>query len=489
MARLLGLRASLRRAKDRIGRYSIRPQFSSRRVLCTSLAVLVVALTHCAAPPPVPAQTVAERTLSLDVSDIGSEKDDVQAAFVRIQNNDHAGAIELLKSVKKKNPAIAPAHVLMARLLAYAGKGQQMRASLEQAVKEDPSDPDPYLLFGQIAIRAGHLTDAELLFEKTASLAGPFSGSAKRKRRFLIGAYGGLARIAERRERWTAAEKHLRELIVVDPDTGFFHRRLGIALFRQGQDKAKDAYEALKAARAADASLPAAEVIMSELYSSNDDDENAQKWINYALEKNPDDTSTRLAVVWRLLETGKAEQAKTQADAAYQADKDSIKAKVLRGIAARMTKSYENAELWLLSAHRQAPTHFRANNNLVHVLLAQEDKTKRDLALQYATLNARVFPFQANRPTTEGIEGAVTLGWVYYRLGSTKEASQWVNSVMARIGSSPDGSYYVSRIMVDNGQKEQAAKLLEGALKTKRLFVERQAAEKLLAQIKSGASK
>ena len=151
-----------------------------------------------------------------------------------------------------------------------------------------------------------------------------------------------------------------------------------------------------------------------------------------------------------------------------------------------MTKSYQNAELWLLSAHRQAPTHFAATNHLVHVLLAQDDKTKRDLALQYAILNARMYPYQANRPTVAGIESAVTLGWVYYQLDRTKEALQWINSVSARISSSPDGSYYVSRILVDSGQKERATKLLEGVLKTKQLFVEREPAEKLLSQIKGG---
>lgn len=486
MVRSIGLRNSPRRANHRARKCFFRSHDPSHRVLCTSLAVLVVALTLSAATPPASAQTIEERILSLDVSDIGVEKDLVRDAVVRVNNNDTAGALELLKSARKKNPAIAPAHILLARLLLMRGQVPQARGSLEQAVKEDPSDPDPYLMFGQLANNASRVTDAEQLFEKTAALAKSFSGSAKRKRRFLIGAYNGLASIAERREHWALAEQHLRRLIVVDPDTGRFHRRLGIALFRQGPAKAKDAYASLKAARAADASLRSAEVIMSELYSSKDDDENAQKWINYALEKNPDDTSTRLAVVWRLLETGKAEQAKTQADAAYQAEKTSLEAKVLRGIAARMIGSYENAELWLLSAHRQAPTDFAATNHLVHVLLAQDDKTKRDLALQYAILNARMHPYQANRPTANGIESTATLGWVYYQLNQTKKAAQLLNTVLGRIAASPDGSYYASRILVDRRQMKEATRVLERALTTKRLFVERQAAEKLLAQIKSG---
>jgi tetratricopeptide (TPR) repeat protein len=473
--------------KDILMTLLTRSRPSSRRLVPGGLAVLGVALGLSIAASPTSAQTIAERILSPDVSDIGAEKGDVQAAAVRISNNDAAGALDFLKSAKKKNPAIAPAHVLMARMLMMNGKRSLARASLERAVKETPGDPEPYLLFGQLANSSGRFTDAELLFEKTATMATTFIGSAKRKRRFLIGAFSGQASIAERREQWAVAERLLRELIVVDPDTGTSHQRLGIALFHQ--DKAKEAYEALKGARAADASLPAAEIVLSTLYSQNDDDASAQKWIDYALEKNPDDTSTRLAVVTRLLINGKAEQAKVQADAAYQADKTSIDAKVLRGIAARMTGNYENAELWLLSAHRQAPTRFDAMNHLVHALLAQDDKAKRDLAFQYATLSNRVYPYQANRPTVTGIESTVTLGWAFYQTNRTKEAAQLLNSVLSQINRSPAGSYYVSKILVDRGQTKDAAKLLEGALKTKRLFVERAAAEKLLAQIKGSAGK
>lgn len=479
MMRLIDLPASLRRANDRSD-----SGCSLSRVFGSGLAALAVALLLGAAAPSASAQTFAERILSLDVSDIGVEKDLVRDAAVRVNNNDTAGAIDLLKMAREKNPAIAPAHVLLARILAAVGRGAQMRAPLEQVVKDDPSDPEPYLLFAQIAYRAGRFTDAELLFEKTTALAKPFTVSAKRKRRFLIQGYNGLAQIAERRTNWPAAEKHLREMITVDPDTGLSHQRLGIALFRQ--DKTTDAYKSLKDARAADASLPAAEVVMSKLYSQKNDDKSAQEWIKKALKENPNDTSTRLAVVQRLLETGQADQAKTHADAAYEADKTSVNAKVLRGIASRMTKNYENAEAWLVAAHRQAPTNFAATNHLVHVLLAQADKTKRELALQYAIVNARVYPFQANRPTAQGIESTVTLGWVYYRMNRNREAQQLLANVINRLGNSPDGSYFVSRILVDSGKKEQAVQFLESALKTKQLFVEREAAEKLLAKIKGG---
>ena len=106
---------------------------------------------------------------------------------------------------------------------------------------------------------------------------------------------------------------------------------------------------------------------------------------------------------------------------AVKAKPDSLEAKFLRGVAARLFKDTPTAEKYLQEVFMAAPSNFSASNQYAQVLAEQNDKDKRDRALQIARINQKMYGGQNNR---EGIETAATLGWVLTRWATSTKPTR-----------------------------------------------------------------
>ena len=91
-------------------------------------------------------------------------------------------------------------------------------AYLEQAAREDPSDPGAYVYLGELALQSRRTTEAALLYEKALELSNSYTANDKRKNRLLVNIYGGLATLAEANENWEECKQLLDSMLAIDPE-------------------------------------------------------------------------------------------------------------------------------------------------------------------------------------------------------------------------------------------------------------------------------
>jgi tetratricopeptide (TPR) repeat protein len=188
--------------------------------------------------------------------------------------------------------------------------------------------------------------------------------------------------------------------------------------------------------------------------------------------------STRLVAARWSLETDQLKQAAEQADAAVQLDAKSPDALFLRGVIALFSKDYKKASECFQKVLDQSPSNFGASNNLALALVEQDDASKKK-ALEYAEMNVRQFPNQA--------EAFSTLGWVYYKLSRLDDAEGALRKALSSGQLSGDTAYFVARVSVDRDRKDEARQILEHAVKLPGSFAMRNEAKELLGQLTKGA--
>jgi hypothetical protein len=113
-------------------------------------------------------------------------------------------------------------------------------------------------------------------------------------------------------------------------------------------------------------------------------------------------------------------------------------------------------------------------------LIEQIDEEKQQLALDYAEVNFRVNQDQ-NQPA--GREAAITLAWVFYKLGRGSDALGTVRSALNAGSVSDESVYLAAKILSETGQPNIAAQILEPVLRGSRCFPTRSDADKLLAEL------
>ena len=411
-------------------------------------------------------------------------------AMALFRSLDFAGAEEKLKEGVKKNPDLPPADVIMAQWFARAKQPNGVRIYLEKAVVNEPADPSAYIFLGDFALRENRVTEASLLLGKAETLLGSFNKSPKRKEQMVPQIAHGLAAVAEARKDWAGAERQLWIWLKAQPKSAAAMQRLARVLFMQ--NKAKDAWDQLKAAGEADPKILTPAATLARLYQQAGNSAKAKEWMDHAVKVAPKDLNTRLVAAQWALETAETkehlERAKEEASQALQIDPTSLSAKVLRGAVALYQQDYGNAEIYFDSAARQSPSNFAARNNLALALCEQDDDVKKARALQYAKDNTTLYP---NNPAAGS-----TAGWVLYKLGRLEEAEKVLRQ--AATGQvAPDTRFYLARIYADFAEKskeagqdeqagklkEQAQKLLEPLLSSKRLFSKRPEAEALKKEL------
>ncbi|MFV2068030.1 MAG: tetratricopeptide repeat protein, partial [Pirellulales bacterium] len=308
---------------------------------------------------------------------------------------------------------------------------------------------------------------------KGTDLIGPLKGNEKRKPNLRLRAHNGQARIAERRKQWDQAEQFLAQLVKERPDDASYVQRLGIALFMQ--DKHAYADKAFQKARKSDAKLARPEVTEARLYHQQGKDTEAKKLFEKAMAADSKDAGSKLAYAQWLLEMNQPAEAKLQLDAVLAKDPTSRDALLLAGLTATIQKEYVAAQKYLERAHLLAPANASITNHLALALVAQDDDMKRRRAGDFASLGV------AKNPKNGDLNA--TLGWIYYKLGRTAEADQRLNAAIKTGTLSPDSRYLIAQIFFDRGRNAPAKQLLQPVIETRRIFVYRQEAKRLLDRL------
>ena len=341
---------------------------------------------------------------------------------------------------------------------------------MEAAAHSNPSDPEPYLLLGNIAVQERRIAEAAMDFEKAQQLLARYR-NYDRKAVLQRQTCNGLAQVAEAREDWVETEKQLRELLKLAAEDLLAQQRLARCLFWQGL--AKEAYDVLKAAKQMDVANANAnktkevfltpEAIMGQYYSQFEAPrtENAEKWFRSALEHAPNDLATRQVVAVWALEHGMIPFAKEQAEAALRIEAPDVPGArkfngshvghLLRGLVALWEKDWPEAERNFQTAVDDSPADFVARNNLALALVEQDDPAKRQRALDYAEANLR--------DHKESSDALSTLGWVHFRRGEFDQAQAVLDQAVKAAGGNAtdaDTATYVAYLLDHQGKKLEA---------------------------------
>ena len=415
--------------------------------------------------PPAGAETAAPAA---------SQPPEIEEAHKIFRAGDLDKAMKTLQAAIQKNPDLSPPQVIMAKWFAAANQGEMVRGALERATVSAPNDPEAFQILGDVAMRNRQVTEAGLLFEKAYAVArnlkepGPRIASIKRR------ALAGLAMVAEARQDWPGAQTQLEALVAEDPKDASALQQLGHVLFMQKKEDL--ALEKLREAAKLNPSLLGAEATVAQLYQQAGDVKNAGKWMLEAIKANPRDAKTRVTAAQWSFEIGKLDQAEEQAKAAVQLEPESLNCQLVRGLVALLRKDYKTAEEFYGKAHLQAPSNFTATNNLALALAGQEEESKKRLGLEYAQVNARVYPDQS--------EAFSTAGWALYRIGRIDEAEVNLRKAASLPRPSPDTFYFLARVALDRGRKDEAKMILQvPALKSSMPYLMRKEAESLIEEL------
>jgi tetratricopeptide (TPR) repeat protein len=450
----------------------------------TGLVALVLSTQAARAQQaPFSAQTFLEPM----VEAYGPKYQDVDTAIERLRAGNVAGARDSLKIARQKNPDLPPANTMLAQILFRFNQGAAGRSALEQAAVESPEDPAAYVYLGELAYQGRRLVEAKMLYEKGQQLADRYTTNDKRKKRLLINLHGGFASIAEVREDWAEAKKHLEALKALDPNNVVARTRLGRVIFKMAagdRQQENQAYREFQQLHKIDSKTTAhPDVNMALLYENAGRRANAKTMMNNAATRDGENIQTRLAVTKWAMEANEMAMAKENADAALALDGNSLQAKLLVGVIARFNNDLPAAETAFKQAHLQAPTNLDAITQLTLVLVGQDDEKKRQEALEYARLNARIY---SDLTKQSGREAAVSLGWVLSRLGENAAAVRTVQQAINAGSISADSSYHAAQILFDSGLTDLAGKILSTTLQSDTVFPNRTSAEQLLAKIRNG---
>jgi tetratricopeptide (TPR) repeat protein len=456
----------------RIFRPGRRPHF----VRVAGAACLVLLLAGVATPAH--AQITVDSLIGSAVSDMGPQYNDVQEAIDRFMRGDVLGAHQFLVNAKDKFPQLPPPDVTLAKMQIAAGNTGPGRALLERAVKEYRDDPEAYLMIADVAFPDGRLTEASVLYEKATDLVQKMTGNEKRKRGFEIRTHAGRAAVAERRGDFEEAKGHLTAWVEADPESATAHHRLGTTLFRlaKTKDEQAAAYEEFNRARQLDPTkLPHPDVTVARLFHQMKDVQQARQFFERAVQNDGKNWETLFAYAQWLMEIGEAPAALQPLRNARLLKPEDWSLLLFSGVAAKMAGNMDEAEQFLLDAMKYNPASQDVLNQLALVLASTEDDAKKVRGLQFAQVSATLFP--------QNPESAVTLGYALYKNGRLPEADRTIQNALKMGQLNMDSSYLIARILFENNKAADAGRILESVVDQQGIFVHREEAQQLRAQI------
>ena len=153
---------------------------------------------------------------------------------------------------------------------------------------------------------------------------------------------------------------------------------------------------------------------------------------------------------------------------------------MIAGVVARRRNDLGAAQTLFEDAHLQSPLNVDVNNQLALILIENPDTSSRRRATEFAELNQRLFPNNADT--------VATLAWVFYHQDRKVEAERAFNAIATALANSSapissDSIYYLANFRADQGRTAEARRLLAGLLTRDVPGFYRQEAQALLTRL------
>lgn len=419
---------------------------SNHARVAAALAWLAFTALGHAAPIQPPAATE-------DESPEQARPPEIRAAIEQFEQGDVNGAFERLKASAADHPQLPPPRIMLANLFFSSGNLAAGRLALEQAAVEHPDDPETYLILGDLLIRERRWTEADAVYERAATLITKLEAKQDRSRHLEARFCSGQASVAEGRGQWESAAKLLTRWIQLAPASSTAHQRCGRALFMLKREK--EAFAEFQAADKDDDGPPAP-IMMAMLFQQAGKVAKAEDWIQYALDRAPEDFRTQIGAAQWNWDAGRLDGVARHAAAALKLNAESLDALLLSAQAAYYQGSVAEAERQLETLSEKSPGNFNVVNLLALLLADSDEPTKLQRGLELAALNSERFPDSA--------EAATTLAWALFRNDKKGESRASLQRIKANSTLSRDAAYRAARMMHDGGQTELAIELVDGAL-------------------------
>jgi tetratricopeptide (TPR) repeat protein len=445
-----------------------------RRLACSAVLMILATTAAQALGGPVDiSSTRATGVTGFQLDESGRSIAEVERAIKSFQKRDFDLCLKQLSAARAAHPELPPAEALFAKLAFLFNQGALIRPALERAVAEDGQHPEVFILFGNLALAEGRVTDAAVHFEKATSLSSAKRWTSEQQARFQRLSLEGHAAVAETRADWKAARSALEAWLKHEPDNSAVEQRLGKAMFQQGEHDA--AYEQLEKAARRNPALEPPAITMTWLYTRSGNLKKAEEWIDYANKTSAGSPVVQMETAAWLLEHGRADEAQSHVDQADKLRPGAIEIKRLRGLAARQRKDFVQAEqIFDVLAH-DAPADPWPRNQLASCLAEQPVQAKRQRALELAELSVRQNP--------KAVPALSTLGMVFYRLNRLEDAEKVLQAVAQSSQASSDALYVLAHVRADRGHAEDAPALLRMALDAQGIFVFRKDAQEWLDRL------
>jgi Tfp pilus assembly protein PilF len=392
---------------------------------------------------------------------------ELQRAIEAFRQGEFEAAQEWLKKARQKQPGLAPAPVMLANMHFSEDQLVAGRSVLEQAAAEFSDDPEPPLIFGDLAWRERRLSDAQAQYLRGQQLLESFSGDEARKHQLRLRATMGLAHVAEARGQFRLAGKLFSQAIAIEPQHGNAHFRLGNVLF--ALDRPQQALAEFKKAKELSDAAPNPNLALALLYHQSGKLHVSEKWFERAIAEAPTDDEPKTAMArWQVEVRGDLPKAERHAQDAARLDPESIEAPLILGMVAMCRGSHAQAEQFFAAVLKKSPGHFVASNQMAVALVEQGDADRRRQAQELAHVLAQSHP--------QNSEAATTLGWVAFHVGDLDEAERQLGRAIAASSVSRDAAYYYARLLFKRGEIAKSKTFLQQALDGSGLFTHHQQA-------------
>lgn len=417
--------------------------------------------------------------LSIDAKTTGMLQDAVNL----FRQGQFDACLDKLRTAASANAELPPARIMLARIFFAINEVPSGRLNLERAAIEAPDAPETHVLFGNLGLAEGRLTDALLHFTVAVPMiTNHKSMSPVRSDALLVQCYSGQASVFEQRQDWEAAQGAISVWLKKRPDDPVAHSRAGRVMFFQ--NRVSEALETLEKAYTLDEAaqkkldpkakprLERAETALGWLYTQNNEQDKARKQMEEAAKKYETDAAVQAAAATWMLNFGYVTEADGYVQKAAALDPEGDALKRLKAMIALTKRDLVAAEAGFRELYNQSPGDFFASNFLALCLIESSDPQKQRQALELAEMNARQYP--------RNVEALSTVGWVYFKLGALQQAAQVLQAAVQQGQASSDTAYFLAKVMLAGGQSPaQVMPILDSALSASGRFIFRDDAKKL----------
>jgi len=400
-------------------------------------------------------------------------------------------ALTTLKTAVDAHPRSIDAHLALAQTYVLRGAVKEATASYNEAMKLDGNNVEGRLGLARLQINNGQAADAVPLMLKIVA-DHPSSGEA----RLLL--LHGLMAVGD----FAQATNQLNLLVQANPNSATVQTAAGmLATLKNDSAGARRAYgralevdptsyqalAGLLTAEMQGKQFGSAKTLIEKQLSQRPDDPNLlmiaaqtynaigdafemEKALKRTVEVDPQSLQAYAMLGKMYYQQGRLDLARRELETYVTRAPDSVPANTMLGTILQLQGKNNDAKTRYNKALQVDPRAAVAANNLAWIDATSNGNL--DLALQMAqTAKARL-------PNRHEVDD--TLGWIYYKKGLSSMAIESLNSSIQKQPDNPSYNYHLALAHHQNGNKVEAKKYLQKALKSNANFDGADEAKKLL---------